>query len=375
MAILDTSTAEDISISSNGVDDEDVGNPSQSNPELINIQSRQFSLDIIIKRIHEEEILLAPDFQRNEVWKKPAKSRLIESLLMRIPLPAFYMDATNDDHWLVVDGLQRLSTIRDFVITKKLELEGLEFFEELNGKGYDDLSRSFQRRINETQITIYLIEKGTPPKVKFNIFKRINTGGLPLSSQEIRHAMNQGWVTKWLKEMAQAPEFLEATDQGIKDQRMTDRECVLRFVAFKLTPHTKYLIADFDGFLTDAMERLNDPTQTPEKMRGDLTRRFKRAMVSAKKIFDRQAFRKQDARGKRYPINKALFESWAVNLDRLEEDELVILERRAKSLQNRFIKLADEVEFLKAISQGTGDPAKVRLRFSAIERIIQETLA
>jgi len=376
MTISDTlaSTTEDPLVTLGEVDPEETGISRPFNPALINIQSRQVSLDIIIKRIREKEINLAPDFQRNEVWKNPAKSRLMESLLIRIPLPAFYMDATDEDHWLVVDGLQRLSTLREFVIDKTLVLEDVEFLKQFEGKGYDALPRNFQRRIDETQVTVYLIEKGTPADVKFNIFKRINTGGLPLSSQEIRHALHQGWVTTWLKDMAHMPQFLEATDRGIKDQRMTDRECVLRFTAFKLTPYQEYAAADIDGFLSDTMSRLNDAARTSEREREDLTRQFLRAMSWAKRIFDRLAFRKQDAKGKRYPINKALFESWAVNLDRLTDDQLAILVRQAKSLQNRFVKLSDEGEFLKAISQGTGDPAKVRLRFSAIERIIQETL-
>jgi hypothetical protein len=172
--------------------------------------------------------------------------------------------------------------------------------------------------------------------------------------------------------MAKTPEFLDATDRGIKDKRMTDRECVLRYAAFKRTHYSNYVAGDIDGFLSDAMAQLNRISSDDQVA---LTDSFLRTMRWARRIFDRSAFRKQAANGKRYPINKALFEAWSVNIDRLVDNDLAILERRTKTLQNKFIKLAEDVDFLKAVSQGTGDPAKVRLRFGEIEKIIQEVVS
>jgi hypothetical protein len=282
------------------------------------------------------------------------------------------MDATDDEHWLVVDGLQRLTTLRQFVIAKSLKLRGLDFLKFLEGKSYDELSRSYQRRIEETLVTVYLIEKGTPVNAKYNIYKRINTGGLPLSSQEIRHALYQGKGTKLLVELANSPIFRVAVDGGIKDERMADRECVLRFLAFLLTPYTSYS-KDFETFLNSAIIVLNGKTDAELAM---LRRRFYRAMDTAVKVFHKDAFRKRyKKQAARQPINKPLFECWSVNLDMLTDEQTKLLIERRDLLQEQFMRMMNEDRtFVDAISYGTGDVKKVKLRFSAVQKLIEEVV-
>ena len=360
-----------------GIEPEDIESDSQItepfDPTLIRVETKPMSLDALIARIREGELDLAPGFQRKGgIWKDEAQSRLIESILIRIPLPAFYMDATDEDRWLVVDGLQRLTTLKRFVIDQELRLKGLEFLK-LHGKTFNDLPRNFQRRINETQATVYLIEKGTPPEVKFNIFKRINTGGAPLSAQEIRHALNQGKVTKFLERLANSAEFKRATDNGIRDDRMADRECVLRFLAFTIVPYTAYKAQDFDSFLSDRMAEMN---QLSDQKIEDLAQQFLRAMRVAFAIFGPDAFRKRDKNeAARYPINKALFEAWSVNINRLDDSQLQTLQEQKDVVMKRFIQLMNEDnDFENSISLSTGNVRKIEYRFEAIEKLIAGVL-
>lgn len=341
-------------------------------PNLIRIRTERISLDGVISRLQHNEIDLAPAFQRmGGIWKDVAQSRLIESLLIRIPLPAFYMDATNEDQWQVIDGLQRLTALKRFVIDNTLKLRGLEFLK-LNGQSFNDLDRNLQRRINETQVTLYLVEQGTPDKVKFNIFKRINTGGIPLSGQEIRHALYQGPVTDFLRVLATSDEFKRATNNSVSPMRMADRECVLRFLSFAMIPYQEYgRSEDLDSFLIDRMISLN---QMSSEQRAVLDNRFKKAMNRAYSVFAEKAFRKQFKSGRVGPVSKALFEAWSVNLERLSDDEANVVTRRKGRLNNKFIELLADPNFDRAISYSTGNYGGVQYRFSSIERIIGEVL-
>jgi hypothetical protein len=360
-----------------GLEEEDTGSGFQItqpfDPARIRVENKTMVISLLMDRIKRKEIDLTPGFQRKSgIWSKKAKSQLIESLLIRIPLPAFYMDGSDESKWLVVDGLQRLSTLKSFMIDKELQLTGLEFLDQCEGKKFDLLPRSLQRRILETQVTVFLIQENTPPEVKFNIFKRINTGGLPLSSQEIRHALNQGKACILLQDLSECEEFRTATNEGIRDDRMGARECVLRLLAFMRTSYRDYKENSIETFLNKCMIELN---QLPDGDLQSLAERFKRAMVDSYRIFGDRAFRKQmRANPRRHPINRALFEVWSANIEALSSEEADRLQEKNADLRERFLTLLDDSGFAAAISYGTGDPQKVRLRFMKVNEIIRETL-
>ena len=339
------------------------------NPEQIKINTRHILVEHFVSRIKHSEIDLAPDFQRlRGIWDEQKKSRLIESLLLRIPIPVFYVAADEDDNWAVVDGVQRMSTIYDYVIGL-FPLTRLEYLTGLDGQKYDAIPRPFQRRISETQLIVNVIEPGTPPEVMFNVFRRINTGGMMLNGQEIRHALNPGPVRDYLKTLAESDEFIKATDRSIKPIRMADRECVLRFLAFYIYPPEKYNTNDFNLFLRNTMQNINNMSH---KERDACSAAFKKAMRAASDIFGEYAFRKR-TKDRKHPISKILFEVWSAQLARCSPDQIRVLVKRREDVQSRFMKLiAEDDEFERAISLSTNTNRRVKKRFQAVQQLVEE---
>jgi hypothetical protein len=343
-------------------------------PDKIKVARETKTISLISTRIDHGEIDLAPEFQRRaRIWDSARKGRLIESILLRIPLPVFYVASDNKDAWSVVDGLQRLTTIHDF-LKGLFPLRGLEYLAQFDGKSFADLPRNMQRRIEETELVMNVIQPGTPEEVMFNIFSRINTGGMTLNSQEIRHALNKGPVRKFLADLIQTDAFQEATKGSVSDVRMSARECALRFVAFRLVRWGNYRNNDLDGFLNAAMKSVNDASANE---RSSIREAFEAAMRAAFEIFGDDAFRKRyRADAPRSPISKALFETWSVTLAALSSEELSTLYERKERVQALFMQtLAEDRDFEVSISYATGVPGRVRKRFETVEMIVQKALS
>lgn len=346
----------------------------------VDIRTRTMSLDLILKRLDHEEIDVNTGFQRKAgLWDDGKQSRLIESILIRFPLPAFYFDGSNDDMWLVVDGLQRITALNRYVNKEEFGLTGLEFLTEYTGKRFSQLPGFLKRRIEEFEITAYIIAAGTPADLKYNVFKRINTGGLTLSDQEIRNALNQGSTSYFIRELSLLPSFRLATDYSVSDDRMLDQEFVTRFLAFYMLDFDQDYTSNMDMYLNKVMSKLSEYKYDGNVKDENLLKvksNFDRGMQTARAIFGTYAFRKRyDRKSKRNPINKALFDSWSVTLSKLSFTEQTILIERKEILLDKFINLMNTNEdFENAISSSTGDKTRIKRRFTEISKIVQLTL-
>lgn len=335
----------------------------------IDISPKPLSLDMIIARLENEEIDLMPDFQRKSgLWSHQQKSQLIESLILRIPLPAFYFDGSNSEKWVVIDGLQRLTTLKEFFVDKTLSLSGLEFLRDLNGTNVDDMPRSYIRRMKETQIITYIVNPGAPVNLKYNIFKRINTGGLELAPQEIRHALYQGFATEYLKNLASLEIFKEATGYSVKTDRMLDREFVLRFISFYELGLSEYKGA-IDLYLNTGMDYINKNYN--ERYSRNIEELFCLVLETCYEIFGKYAFRRMSDMEKRRPISKALFETWTSILAHYPQEDLYLLTSYKEEILIKYTNMcANDKNFIEAI--GSGKVSAVKKRFELIGNFIRE---
>lgn len=372
-------------------------------PEDISIDKKPMVMDAIIRRFKQGTIIMHPDFQREEVWSRETKSRLIESLLLRIPITMFYVSADEEGKLTVVDGLQRLSAIRDFVLKEDykptnakalgdgMRLQGLEFLTDYEGKTFNELPISMQNRINETEFTFTIINPGTPDEVKRNIFKRINTGGEGLKPQEIRNALYAGKSTELLRILATSPAFTKATTSSVRSNRMESYEVVLRGIAFMLRDADSYpKNGNMDKFLGDTMVILNSYPDFSdreilrlEKMEGldlnsvkkdrieKIEEIFKLAMKRAKTLFGTHAFRKSYGTKRRTPINKALFELWCSILAVMDENDFNKI-RYSSQFMTDYNALLDDDKFNVYISRDSWKPTSVRNRYVIINDMIKK---
>ncbi|WP_329093207.1 DUF262 domain-containing protein [Streptosporangium sp. NBC_01469] len=348
-------------------EDEERGLPWK--PDSIRVTSRNYSLRNVLDMIEEGELELAPDFQRNQVWKLPQKSGLIESILLQIPLPAFYFAQDKDGTMKVIDGLQRLSTAYGFAREEAFTLSHLEYLKDEEGRGFKDLSPVWRRRFHQTQLVVHVIDPQTPPQVKYDIFKRINTGGTPLNAQEIRHCLTSRRCRDFLKRCAELPVFLETVGETFRGHvRMADRELVLRFCAFRLLGLDAYR-GSMDPYLDEAAAWIDDPGKTSEEDLRHLEREFAAAMILARQVFGPHAFRKWPLETDwRFPLNRPLFESWAFAFA-----EVAVLSTSANFaaiVAGARELMTHDQEYVDAISTSTGSTRKVKYRFDKARELV-----
>lgn len=345
------------------------------NPNEIDVDISTVNLGSLIDQLENDEIDLQPDFQRvTDVWDNVKKSRLIESILLGLPLPSFYFSENPVSQKLsIIDGLQRICAIRDFVLEKEnpLKLEGLQFLKNFDGFTFSQLARPEVKRIKSLKITMNTLRKGTPLDVKYIIFQRVNTAGVPLTPQEMRHALNQGPAAIFIKELADMESFKKATNYSVESKRMQDRDFVNRFIAFFIG-YQDYM-GDLDMFLNDKMGELNKMTS---EQRDDIRVSFDKAMKCCYEIFKKDTFRKRyKQEDRRKPISKSVYDTLSVNIAWLSDEEQLMLLKNAEAFKTGMIRLFNDERFNFSISTGTGQKYNVDLRFTMVKSLIKEIIS
>ncbi len=348
-------------------------------PKTIHIDTKPIPLEAVLRRLNQGTIFLSPDFQRNLVWGKKKKSLLIESLMLHIPIPLFYVSADAENNWAVIDGLQRLTAIKEFCLDKSFRLSGLEYLQQFEGHAFDDLSPIFINRILESTFQFVIVEPTTDEHVKFNIFKRINTGGIVLNSQEIRHAMYYGPGVQLLDTLAVSEELVSVYGKVKLNPRMKREEIILRSLSFILLGYESYGKDESqDGFLGDCLSAMNslgreEPVESPLRFSTleELSNAFLTGVRRGMKLFGRDAFR-IPRNNKRGAVNGSLFEVITALLSEIDDEEFETLLTHKKKIQARLNQLVVEKEFYRSISRDAWKPKNVHERFIKITLLMKD---
>lgn len=359
------------------------GEENPFNPEDIKVHAKQFSLRLITDMIDEGDLDLSPDFQRNFVWDNYQKSRLIESILLRIPLPMFYFSEDNQGRITVVDGQQRLTTIKDFM-DNKFALTHLEYLSaSCGGRYYSNsgnkkgLEPKYSRWFKQTQFSVNVIDPSSPSKVKFDIFRRINTGGKALNNQEIRNCIANKTLRTVLGKMVESDEFKKATDYSVTSKRMLDQELALRFLLFSRLKEKDGNIEGYNGYMDPSLDELTEELgKYKEHELENYILAFSKAMINADYLLgSKYAFRKIrlydiGPNVKKQLINKALFVVLSVLLSDYEPDIIKTYNNKNSLLEPLATLINDDEYLLKSLTYGTNGWNKIVYVYGAISDLI-----
>lgn len=329
----------------------------------------------LYRQYQKGNLELQPEFQRLHVWDNSKSSRLIESVLLEVPIPVIYLSEESDSKYSVIDGQQRLNAFIKF-LENSLRLSGLRILTEQNGKKFQDIPKNLQDKFENATIRIIEIRKESHPDVKFEIFERLNTGAVQLNAQELRNCIYRGIHNALLKELSEDKDFQFLL--GIKGlhSRMQDRELILRFFAFYHNTHLKYT-PSMKHFLNKEMEQYRNLNEAEEK---ELRKIFKKSVRLSKTVFGDRAFIRfsggsvKDSNGYREKKrNKGLFDIIMFGFTMYEENQIV---PNSDTIREKLLWLMthDEI-FIDSISgSGTDNKEKTITRFdkwhSALKEIV-----
>lgn len=366
----------------------------------------------IYDRMVHNEIELQPEFQRKDrIWKAPTKSKLIESILIGLPIPALYFGERASGSWVIIDGLQRITTIYDFMINK-FSLSGLSILKEHNDSTFEVLPRPLQRKIREYELHCHLITiQKDSDRMVGELFQRINTYGEKMSYQEIRCALYPGNSVTFIRYVAERQAFIDTTLGKVKPERMRDMELILGAIAFTCLGYEHIEAQKFDTFLTNSMQKLN---KLNPKIKGysrtesdkiqeidvnsvdilvgsapifsELLVRLETAFELASEVFGADRYKKEF--GGRV-INKSIFELIVSTFALLPREHHRLLIDRRDDVKDRFYGLlTGDVEpyvewssktyvgrdFEYSVSQSTGKQVTIKYRFQNFHALLTDVL-
>jgi hypothetical protein len=354
---------------------------SKAKERTVRTQTIEYDLETLVKKLDKRYIILNPDYQRNHRWNNSTSSKLIESLILNIPIPLIYIsqDISADDEieeqdtprFSVIDGQQRLTAIYNF-FKNNFRLENLEVLHELNGYMYKDLPSFLIRRLEERMIRCLRIDSTLDRQIKYDIFERLNSGAVQLGAQELRNATCSGPFNTLIKELSKNQTFIkicllspkiDSKTQNINEnprvKKMENEELVLRYFAISYESNHMNYNDKMNKYLTKKMEEFNT---LPEEKLEDMRRNFEEKMIQISETFTKYPFAKYtfDAKTGRKKIksrfNAAIFDVVCTLVNKsidLSEDQ-----------KEKYFSLFKNPDFISATEGSVTDINKVKGRIN-----------
>jgi hypothetical protein len=348
-------------------------------------QPVDYSLEVLHQKKEHGDLDPNPSWQRNYVFDRIKASRLIESILLDMPIPAIYLAEEADRTLSVIDGQQRLSSFFNFLDDKfpvgkgftEFKLSGLQILTELNTKKFIDLDRVLQRKINDTPLHVITIKNDSDEEVKFEIFERLNTGSMKLNEDEIRNSVYRGSYINLLKDLAEDKTFDLMVRKPNFKNRMLYRGMILRF--FSLSEK------DF-GFYRPSMKQycnkeLREKRDLSKDKADEYRKRFEKCVYLCKETFGENAFRrfkpgtkdKHDGEWNASRINMALFDVQMCGFATYEKDQIM---GHTNEIRERMLDLiCKDEEFSQAIELKTSSTSQVKIRFKRWRDALDEIVS
>lgn len=325
--------------------------------KLPSIEKIDRSLYEFVRLYQKGTLILNPEWQRNFVWKPKQQSLLIESFLIDLPVPVVYLAQNDQEKYEVVDGLQRLTTVIEFIAGSGKVLPSgltdLKYLKKYKGYKFVDLPENLQNKLENAYLRTFQIPNTMPKDMLFQVFERLNTGGTSLNSMEIRNCIYRGKLNSLIKELSQYAPFVECVNQKNISQRMKDRNLVLRFLAFYECHYTKCIQSKgLDSFLNDFCENFRNPT---DKKIQEFKDKFINSMNICKTIFGNNSFRTRKSSNGRNcgewssSVNAILFQIISVSFANYNYSDII---KRSDIIYEDFLDLLQDDKFILAVAGG-----------------------
>lgn len=344
-----------------------------SDDKTLNLFPIDYPFETLVSRINATpaKLKLNPDFQRKYKWDKDGwvrSSRFIESCLMRIPLPSCYFAEDDDGAHLVIDGVQRLTTINKF-LNDEFCLEGMTTYKELEGKKFSELG-DLKSELETTTIRCIVLRKDNPKKLIREIFSRLNQGAVKLSDQEIRHAIYPGSLDSLLDELAKEPEIarfgLSENSEKTKDS-LEAEEQVLRYFALSEDKQLTGLTGSLKDFLDNFME---SNSEIDDETVSEFKSRFKKSLENCKRVFGDEAFVNPLAEKKKKGL--VHYDLVMTTVGELSDESI---DNYSEEIKEAYRMLCDSDEFKKTLGGGLQDKSRVLRRRAKWNELLEAVVS